>query len=132
MQQHRMSEAEALANQALAHLQASPLRERVSRLEAEAELALGQARQHGGGARSARTHLAHALALREAAEAADSPWLAEARIGLADCLIDLGERKQAAALLAQAAQAHAAHKELGAQFRAALRAVAQRLAARPA
>ncbi len=127
LQQHRSAEAVGLAKGALALLQASPLRERFPRLEAEAALRLGQALQRGGDPRPARAHLERSLALREAAEAPNSPWLAEAQVGLADCLIDLGERKLARGLVEQAARAQATHNELGEHFRAPLRVVALRL-----
>ncbi|HET7791961.1 MAG TPA: tetratricopeptide repeat protein, partial [Rhizobacter sp.] len=112
---------------ALALLQASALRARFPRLEAEATLRLGHALQRGGDPRTARAYLERSLALREAAEAPDSPWLAEARVGLADCLVDLGERTLARGLVEQAVRAQAAHNELGAHFRAPLRGVALRL-----
>ena len=125
--QGRVGDAQRLAQQALDHLQASPLRERYPRLEAEAALRLGQARRLAGDPALARAELERALVLREANDARDSPWLAEARIALADCLIDLGERKAARAHLDQARSALAAHAELAAHFGLALRQAMQRL-----
>ncbi len=46
-----------------------------------------------------------------------SPALADAQIALADCLVDMGERTQAHALLAQAKAIHATHKQLGEHVR---------------
>lgn len=125
--QERAGDAEALAAQALAQLQASPLRARFVALEAEAALRLGQARQRGGRAAVARAPLQHALALRQANEAADSPRLAEAQVALAECLIDLNERKAAQTLLAQARAIHAAHAELAMHFKQALAGASTRL-----
>ncbi len=128
--QQRPDDAQRLAQEALDHLRASPLRERFERLEAEAELRLGQARQHNGEALAAKVDLERALALRQATEAPGSPWLAEAQIALADCLIDLGERKPARALLGQARAIHAMHAELGGHFKEALASVSARTATR--
>jgi eukaryotic-like serine/threonine-protein kinase len=125
--QGRASDAQQLAQQALGHLQASPLRERYPRLEADAALRLGQARRLAGNPGLARADLERALVLREATDARDSPWLAETRIALADCLIDLGERKAARAHLNQARTALAAHAELAGHFGSALRQATQRL-----
>jgi serine/threonine protein kinase len=114
--QQRPADAEALALQALAQVQGSALRDRFRALEAELQLRLGQARQRDGRAAAARAPLERALALRSANEADVSPRVAEARIALAECLLDLGERGTAQALLAQARSAHAAHAELGPHF----------------
>jgi eukaryotic-like serine/threonine-protein kinase len=114
--QRRAADAEALAAQALAQVQGSPLRERFVALEAEALLRLGQAQQRDGRAAAARAALERALALRSSNEAPLSPRVAEAQIALAECLLDLGERAPARALLAQARSAHAAHAELAPHF----------------
>jgi eukaryotic-like serine/threonine-protein kinase len=125
--QGRAADAQQLAQRSLDHLQASPLRERYPLLEAEAALRLGQARQRGGDSQAARADLERAVALRGATGVPASPWLAEARIALADCLIDLGERKAARAQLEQARAAHATHAELAGPDTLALRQVSQRL-----
>ena len=93
--QVRADEARSLAQQALDHVQASPLREQHPRLEAEAALRLGQALRQQGEARAARALLERALALREQTEAATSPWLAEAKDALADAARDHGARHAA-------------------------------------
>jgi serine/threonine-protein kinase len=110
--QRRAGEAEALAAQALAQLQNSPLRARFVALEGEAQLRLGQARRADGRPATARDPLERALALRVGNEAAVSPRVAEAQVALAECLADLGERAAAQALLTQARNAQAAHAEL--------------------
>lgn len=127
--QQRPAEAQSLAQQALDHLRGSPLRDRHPRLEAEALLRLGQARQRGGDARSARPELEAALALRAAQESADSPWLAETRVALADCLLDLGDLRGARPLLAEAARAQRSHAELGAHLKAPLQEASTRVVA---
>jgi eukaryotic-like serine/threonine-protein kinase len=126
--QQRPEEALRAAQDALETLRASPLRARFPRLEAEALLRLGQAR-HSGQLALARADFEQALALRQTSEAATSPWLAEAQIALADCLLDLGERKPAQALFEQARAVHAAHAELGEHFRQPLTALTERLSA---
>jgi len=127
--QQRPAEAQSLAQQALDHLRGSPLRDRHPRLEAEALLRLGQARQRGGDARAARPELEAALALRAAQESADSPWLAETRVALADCLLDLGDLRGARPLLAEAARAQRSHAELGAHLKAPLQEASTRVVA---
>ena len=129
LQQQRATDAEAAAAQALAQVQGSTLRLRFAALEAEALLRLGQARQRDGRAAAAREPLERALALRSSAEAAVSPRLAEAQIALAECLIDLGERAAAQALLAQARDALAAHAELAPHWAQPLQAAQARLRA---
>ena len=125
--QGQVEAAREEAQRALAHVQASPLRERFPTLEADAELRLGQALQHERRPLPAREHLSRALALRVAHDAEHSPWVAEAQVALADCLVDLGDRGAARQLAAQA-QAHLSrHAELGEHFKAPLRAVQARL-----
>jgi tetratricopeptide (TPR) repeat protein len=124
--QDRAGDAQHLAQAAIDHVQGSALRERFPRLEAEAALRLGQAEQRAGDLGSARVHLDRALELREATDAPNSPWLAEVRIALADCLLDMGERKAARALVEKAQAAHAANADLGEHFKAPLRAILAR------
>ncbi len=56
-----------------------------------------------------------------------SPLLADAKVALANGYLDLGNRKRAVSLLADAIAIHAAHKVLGEQYRAPLRHLALRL-----
>jgi serine/threonine-protein kinase len=128
-QQGRWSEAQRTASDALRTIEHSPLRERLPLLEAEAASALGQAYRLGGNAAGARAHLERAVALRVAHGAPESAWLSEARIALADCLVDLGDRESARQLVAAAKASHAAHSELGQHFKAPLTKVAARLEA---
>jgi tetratricopeptide (TPR) repeat protein len=129
LQQERVAEARDAAAQALQDLSSWRLRDFLPGLEAEAALRLGQAQIRGGDAQAARAHLERAVALREAIDdPLSSPWLAEARIALADCLITLGERPAARALLASAATIQMRQPELGAHLRQPLPRVQTRLA----
>jgi serine/threonine protein kinase len=131
LQLDRAPEAERAARRALNDIQHSPLREHYPTLEADAALRLGQALERAGDASQARANIEHAVQLRETNDAPASPWLAEARIALANCLIDGGEMKGARMLLAQAASAQAAQAELGEHFKAPLRALQARMSGRP-
>ena len=131
LQRGRPAEAAAAARQALDDIVRSPLRGKFQALEADAALRLGQAQLRAGDALAARPSLARAVELREATDDPDlSPWLAEAQIALATCLLDLGQRPAARALLSQAAAIHGLHAQLGEQFREPLRRVQDLLAAR--
>ena len=130
LMQQRPDDALNAAQGAMEQLRASPLRSRFSRLEADALLRLAQAHQRLGQKALARAEVDLALSLRQASETAHSPWLAEVRIALADCLLDLGEKKAAQALFVQARTAHAAHTELGAHFRQPLARLGARLSGR--
>jgi tetratricopeptide (TPR) repeat protein len=96
-------------------------------LEADALMQLGQAQRLAGRPGIARTNLEQAIELGAANDAAASPWLAEARMALAEDLIDLGDRHAAEHLRAQAAAALAIHREIGDHFTQALHALSVRL-----
>src|SRR5262249_18419059 len=98
----------------------SPVRGYFQTLEADAALRVGEALRRGGEARRARPYLERAVRLREANDDAASPWLAQARIVLGRCLLDLGDRNGAAQLFAEAKAAHAKHAVLGPHFTSAL------------
>jgi len=133
LQLGRAADAESAARAALDEVVRSPLRERLPRLEADAALRLGEAQRRGGRAAAALPDLERAAALREASDdPRRSPWLAEARIALADCLADLGQRAAARAALASAAAIEASHAQLGKHLRAPLRRVEARLGTRAA
>lgn len=127
LRQGQAAAARDEAQRALAHIQASPLRERHPALEADAALRLGQALQRERSPQTARVHLSRALALRLASDDAHSPWIAEAQAALADCLVDLGDTAGARQLLAQAHAHLSHHAELGEHLEAPLRAVQARL-----
>ena len=128
LQQGRGAEGESAAGQALEAIVRSPLRDRYQTREADAALRLGQARQRDGRAATARADLERAVQLRAANDdPRQSPWLAEAQIALADCLLDLGERRAARELVDKAAAIHALHLQLGEHFKAPLQRVRARL-----
>jgi tetratricopeptide (TPR) repeat protein len=122
--------ARELAQQALDHVQASPLRARFARLEADAALWLGQAELRTGALAQARGHLERALELRQLHDDSASPWLAEAQAALAACLLEMGEPKAARSLADRAQAIHAGHAELGEHLRAPLKALLARLGTR--
>ena len=130
LQQERVADAEAAARQALAEILRSPLRDKFRALEADAALRLGQAQQKQGDPRGARANLERALELRTAGDTAQSPWLAEAQLALASCLIELGQPDAARALLARAGAIQGAHPELGGHFTVPLQRIGARLASR--
>jgi serine/threonine protein kinase len=130
LMQDQPAPARELAQQALEHVQASPLRARFARLEAEAALWLGRAEQRTGTLPAARAHLEHALQLRQRDDDPGSPWLAEVQIALAECLLAQGESRAARALARQAQAIHAGHAELGAHQRLPLQALLARLGPR--
>ncbi len=118
------------ADSALRHALAA--RERLERaatraywptLEAEALLELGRAqlrlRQHAG----AKASLERALKLRVATEDAQSPWIAEVEAALGEAALAGGDVAAARGLVASATRIVAAHRDLGEQFRAPVRAL---------
>ena len=94
---------------------------------ARAALGLGRAQFADNFPSQARLALERAVELRRQGGQADSPWLAEAKVALADCLITQGERKAAARLLDEADAAFTRHLPLGRQFLYPLEKVKQRL-----
>jgi tetratricopeptide (TPR) repeat protein len=96
-------------------------------LLSRAFLGLGRSQLVHGELAAARTSLQRAVELRRQLGPPDSPWLAEAKVALADCLITQGEHQEASRLLAEAEQAFAKHLPLGRQFLYPLEKVKQRL-----
>jgi serine/threonine-protein kinase len=119
--------AAQLAQQALDDVRSSPARQHFGRLEAEAALRLGLALHRSGQPARALSALEAALALRKTTEASNSPWLAEAMIALADCLIDTGSRDAARKLASEARAVHAGYAQLGKHFTAPLAALQARM-----
>src|SRR6202035_5049209 len=64
---------------------------------------LGQALLRSGSLADAEVQLRRAVALRQSLDDADSPWLAQARINLAECLIAMHKTQEAQTLLKMAA-----------------------------
>ena len=121
------ADAANTARAALDPIVRSPLRGRLQSLEAEAALVLGGAVERGGDPAQARPILEAALRLRQAGSEDSSPWVAQAEIALANCLLDVGERGRARLLYDRAAASLALQAELGAQFKNPAAALAQRL-----
>jgi eukaryotic-like serine/threonine-protein kinase len=116
-----------LAQEALDRIVESPLRARFQSLEANAALVLGTALLRSGDAVQARPLLERVLQLRQATAEDSGPWVGEAQIALANCLLDLGNRGGARSLFDKAAANFAPHAELGAQFKNPATALEQRL-----
>ena len=94
-----------------------------------ASLLEGKAKRLGGRTGDVLPLLARAVELSaELFDHEQSPKLADAQIALAECLLDLGQRDQAKALLAQANAIHASHKELGEHYRKPMRDLQARFA----
>ena len=90
-------------------------------------LGIGRTQRLKGDLTAARPLLEQAVRLRGERGTPESPWLAEARVALADCLISQGETASARRLLAQAEAAFASNAPLGRQFLYPLEQVRRRL-----
>ncbi|MBV8805958.1 MAG: tetratricopeptide repeat protein [Sinobacteraceae bacterium] len=92
----------------LQKLSEAPERAQLVEQEAQGRRLLGESLRRLGRAREAEAELRRAVELRQSLDDPDSPWLAQARINLATCL--LAEHQTAEAqhllLLAAAAQSH--------------------------
>lgn len=117
LQQGQVDSAIGAARSALEQIQRSSMREYYQSLEADAALQLGRAQLRAGDARAARPNLERSLSLRTASDHLNSPWIAEAQIALAECLIALGDEARARSLMKLAATIHASHSELGDHYR---------------
>jgi serine/threonine-protein kinase len=118
--QGQAAAAAALVRQVLERVLASPLAGSMLLQEAAARLWLGEALRLQGKSTEALPHLQRAVELRENMDDSASPWLAQARIALAKCLINRGDADEARRLLAKAKAALASHAEIGPQFRTPL------------
>jgi serine/threonine-protein kinase len=96
------------------------------KLEADVLLQLGRAQCGARNTASGRLNLTRSLNLRTANDHPSSPWIAEAQIALADCLLTLGDRTQAKYLIQLAEAIHTQHSELGDHYKQPLLAVRQR------
>ena len=70
-----------------------------------------------------------AVGIYERTQVPASPWLADARVALAECRLDLGDADGARVLYQRAGDALRTHAELGEHFRRPLRALGLRLGA---
>jgi tetratricopeptide (TPR) repeat protein len=74
-------------------------------LEAQSRRLLGNALLRSGRPADAEAHLRRAVEIRQSLDDPDSPWLAQARINLAACLIGRHQTREARGLLEMAALA---------------------------
>ena len=125
--QGRFEEAREAAADLLERIRQSPQRMPLQDVEANALRLRGEATTRLGRAAEAEADLRRAVELRESSDDSTSPWLAEARISLAQCLIAQHRLDEAAALVDLAAQAQAAQSALGEQYRQPLREVQRAL-----
>jgi tetratricopeptide (TPR) repeat protein len=109
--------AVASARELIAKIQSSRGRTDMPDEEAAAQMLLGVALMRAGDPAAAREHLELSVAMRERMDAAESPWLAQARLYLAQSLHRSGDRAAARRLLDLAASAHREHAALGPQHR---------------
>jgi tetratricopeptide (TPR) repeat protein/tRNA A-37 threonylcarbamoyl transferase component Bud32 len=112
----------------LGRLLASPDVATLGEQEAEARYLLGVAESHLTQIRDAEVQLRRAVELRTALDVPDSPWLAQVRIGLADCLIRKRRAGEARRLLDLAALAQSRQAALAEPYRFQLRAARAHLA----
>ncbi len=105
------------ARDLIAKIEASRSRADMPDEEAAAHMLLGVALMRAGDPAAARGHLERAVAMREQMDAAESLWLAQARLYLAQCLYRSADRAAARRMLDLAAAAHRQHAVLGPQHR---------------
>jgi len=118
--------AQRLAAQVDRDLSGSTARTYSKALEASAALAQGRADALLGQPSNALPLLQRAVDLRESFLDPASPSLADARVALASCHLDLGNSRPAESLLNQAKKALASHRELGRQYTVPLHELDQR------
>jgi hypothetical protein len=124
---HDGEAAADVAGQVTRQLSASPARVYLKWLEARSTLAEGRAELLLHRPSEALPLLERSVELREALMDANSPALADSRVALATCYLDLGDTESARTLATRAQKALAAHRELGKQHREPLRAIERRL-----
>ena len=100
--------AVAAAREALADLRARVPTHTLPQLEADAQLALGQAQMSAGDLAAAEASLTRALALRRAHDDPASVWRLDVQIALAECWLAQGKRHAGQALLGETRRALAA------------------------
>jgi serine/threonine-protein kinase len=119
--------AAQLAAKVLRELSATSARDYVKWLEARAAFVQGRADLQFGHPGDALPLLLRVVELRQSTVDAGSPVLAMARIGLADCYLDLGDSAKAIDLAGAAKKALGSHRELGAQYLGPLQNLEKRL-----
>ena len=116
-----------LAATVLRELSATSARDYVKWLEARAAFVQGRADLQLGHPGDALPLLLRVVELRQTTVDAVSPVLAMARIGLADCYLDLGDNAKAIELAGAAKKALGSHPELSTQYLSPLQNLEKRL-----
>jgi serine/threonine-protein kinase len=126
--QKQYDDAIAAARLTRSRVEASSARQYLKHHELGAALIEGKGLVLSGNASDAKPLLERAVALsgsiRNMSQSLDQ---ADARVALGECLLDLGDRKRAQKLLAQANAIHARHEEVGPHLISALGEFARRL-----
>jgi serine/threonine-protein kinase len=125
--QGRFAESLNAAQAAVDAAQHADIRNYIQVYEANALLALGESLRRGGKAQTAVSLLRQALSLRLATDEPNSAWLAQIRISLAQCLLDLNQNAEAKKLYEQASASQSQHADLGLQFLQPQHGLAKRL-----
>ncbi len=123
----QFAESMNTARTAVDAAQHADIRNYIQDYEADALLALGESLRRGGKGQTAVALLRRALSLRLATDVPNSPWLAQIRVSLAQCLLDLNQNAEARKLYGEAAASLSHHADLGLQFRQPLHELAKRL-----
>jgi tetratricopeptide (TPR) repeat protein len=111
---HQSTAAAQLAGKVRERVAASPQRSYLKMFEARAELIEGKATALGGELKGAEKLLRNAVELHaQIYDSASSPWLADAQVALAACLLELNRPDEARALEARARAIDAANVQLG-------------------
>jgi eukaryotic-like serine/threonine-protein kinase len=105
------------AREIIAQIEATRGRADMPDEEAAAHMWLGVALMRSGDPAAAREYLERSVAMRERLDAPESPWLAQARLYLAQSLYKGGDRTGARRMLDLAAAAHRQQTLLGPQHR---------------
>jgi tetratricopeptide (TPR) repeat protein len=119
--------AARLSAQARQEISRSNARDYLKGLEARAALVEGQAELLRSRPSEALAPLQRAVELRQSIMAPNSPSLAEAKIALANCDLDLGESEKALALSVEAKKALSSHSQLSDQYAKSLQILEKRL-----
>ena len=128
LQRGAIEAARSRAQDLLVRITASPERKYLPDQEAHTTRLLGEALTRLGKASEGEPFLRRAIELREQLDDADSFWLAEARISMANALIAERRFAEASQLLKLAAAAHSHQAALSNEYRAPLRSAQNTIA----
>jgi tetratricopeptide (TPR) repeat protein len=113
----QLAEALQLSHSVLDQLRASAHPETLAIWEANLRQLLGSLATRSGQAAQGDAHLRRAVALREGLDDPHSPWLADARLSLADCLLAQNQLTEATQLISQAATGQSSQLALADLYR---------------